>query len=138
MQKNQYPAKVLLAWAAAIRGDAKISQWLMKNGYSELAIFEYALYHKEDARQWLLQNGFEHLMATIAAAEGDAKAMHWLETYQWEVLAHVARVADGYEPSEEWLKLRGHGEMLLVAREMRAVKDEIERDNNDVHKINKY
>jgi hypothetical protein len=33
-----YPAKVLVAWAEAIGGNAAIRDWLLRNGYKELGL----------------------------------------------------------------------------------------------------
>ena len=43
----QYPAKVLLAWGEAISGNREIRDWLMQNGYPELALTCHAL-HLDD------------------------------------------------------------------------------------------
>jgi hypothetical protein len=34
--RTDYPAKVPLAWGAAIGGDLPLRNWLLKNGYPEL------------------------------------------------------------------------------------------------------
>jgi hypothetical protein len=135
--KSSYPPKILLAWAEAIGGNRKIRDWLMGNGFPELAFFEFALHHKEDARKWLMEHGFQHLMATIAAVERNQSALNWLKNYNFDVLAHAALAADGNEDGFNWLIKNGHREMAIVAKRIQIVKDQIERDNNDIHKISK-
>lgn len=135
--KTQYPAKVLVAWAEAIKGNAKIRDWLMVNGYRELGVFVFALHNKDDAKEWLLKNEFPHLAATVAGAEGDEGAIGWLEKYKFDILAKVAQVGDGDATSFQWLIHHGHREMAMVGKRIEEVKDMIERDNNDVHKISK-
>jgi hypothetical protein len=132
-----YPAKVLLAWSQAIGGNTKIRDWLAENGYPELSMFTYALWLKDDAMKWLLENGFPHLAAVVSGAEGKEDAIAWLEKYEWDVLANVARVGDGDEKAFLWLTQNGHREMAMVAKNIESVKDEIERDNGDAHKISK-
>jgi hypothetical protein len=85
-----------------------------------------------------MKNGFSHLMATITGAEGDKKAIAWLETNGYRPLAKVALVGDGDEDAFTWLKVNAHAELALVAKRIEAVKDQIERDNEDHHSINKY
>ncbi len=135
--KAAYPAKILIAWGEAISGNKKIRDWLMGNGYKELAIFTYALRNKDDARKWLLENGHPHLAATVEGAEGREDAVKWLENYDYDVLAKTARAGDGDESAFRWLITNGQKEMAVVSKKIKEVKDEIERDNNDIHKISK-
>ena len=132
-----YPSKILVAWAEAIGGNTKIREWLIKNGYAELGIFVFALRNKEDAKQWLFDNGFQHLAATINGAEGNPNAVNWLKKYGFEPLACVARSGDGDEEALKWLIRHGHKELAMIGKKIELVKDEIERDNNDIHKISK-
>lgn len=133
--KTNYPAKILLAWSEAIGGNKKIREWLMQNGYRELGIFVFALRNKDDAKEWLLKNQCQHLAATISGAEGNPNAVAWLEKYKFDLLAKVAMVGHGDEKAMKWLIDNNHRELAIVAKQIEAVKDEIERDNNDVHKI---
>ncbi|MFN2422860.1 MAG: hypothetical protein ABR572_03710 [Cryomorphaceae bacterium] len=135
--KTAYPSKVLVAWGEAISGNKKIRDWLTENGFKELGIFTYAVRNKDDARKWLLENGFPHLAATVEGAEGRETAIKWLENYNFDVLAKTAMAGDGDEASFNWLVRNGHKEMAIVSQKIKEVKDEIERDNNDIHKISK-
>ena len=132
---KSYPAKVLLAWGEAIEGNKKIRDWLGQNGFLELSMFTYALRLKSDAMKWLLDNNFPHLAAVVSGAEGKQQAIEWLNKYNWDVLAKVALVGDGDEQAFQWLVSNGHKEMAIVGRKIELVKDEIERDHNDAHKI---
>ncbi len=109
----------------------------MLNGFKELGIFVYALHNKDDARAWLLENKHPHLMATINAAEGNKQALAWLYRYGYDVLAKVAMAGDGDEEAFRGLVEEGHREMALIAKNIHQVKESIERDNNDIHKISK-
>ncbi|MEM9052559.1 MAG: hypothetical protein AAGC47_10940 [Bacteroidota bacterium] len=133
--KTSYPAKILVAWSEAIGGNKKIREWLASNGYPELSVFVFALNNKEDAKKWLMDNGYQHLAATIAAAEGKKDAIEWLKKYEFDILAHAGMSGDGHEASFQWLVRNGHREMAIVAKRIEEVKDRIEQDNNDVHRI---
>lgn len=133
--KRDYPAKVLIAWSQAIGGNKDLRKWLLENGYKELGMFVYALRNKDDAKDWLMKNGSEHLAATISGAEGNKGAVEWLEKYKFDILAKTAMVGDGDEAAFKWLVKNGHREMAMVAKNIQQVKDQIEQDNNDVHKI---
>jgi hypothetical protein len=135
MKPLTYSPKIILAWGEAITGNKEIRDWLTTNGYKELGLFSFALRNKDDAREWLMDNGYPHLMALINGAEGNLDAVKWLEMHKLSTLAKVALVGDGNEEAYRWLISNGHKDMALIAKKIQAVKDEIERDNNDIHKI---
>lgn len=133
----KYPAKILLAWAEAISGNSKIRDWLIKNGYKELGLFTFALRNMDDARMWLMENGSSHLLALINGIEGNVQAVQWLESNGFKALSIMALAADGNKSAKEWL-LKNDKLLAMVALKMEFVKDEIERDNNDVHRISPF
>jgi hypothetical protein len=133
--KVEYPTKVILAWAEAVRGNEEIKDWLMANGYPELGLFVHALHNQQEARNWLMSNGFPHLMALIRGSEGDENACLWLRKFELHVFEHVARAADNNDASMLWLSENNWPEMMMMASRMRNVKNDIERANNDVHRI---
>ena len=130
-----YPPKILLAWAEAIGGNSKIRDWLTTNGYKELGIFTFALRNKDDARKWLLDNGYPHLMALINATEGNKGALEWLKKYNYPIMEKMALAGDGDDTAIAWLIGNSHQEFAVIALKIRFVKDQIEMDNNDPHKI---
>jgi hypothetical protein len=133
--KSIYPAKVILAWAEAISGNREIRDWLMQNGYPELAVFVFALHNQPEPRQWLMDNGFPHLMALINGAEGKPNAILWLRNNGYDILEKMARAADNNEDALLWLFENGYHDMATVAQRMRKVKNDIEENNSDVHRI---
>lgn len=132
--KAAYPTKVLIAWGECISGNNEITKWLMQNGYKELGIFRYALHNQDESREWLMKNGHPELMAVINGAEGNPQALMWLEKHGFSVLAHVARVGDGDQKSFQWLKIN-QPELAMIGKKIQIVKDEIQANNEDVHKI---
>jgi hypothetical protein len=133
--KVEYPAKIILAWAEAVRGNAEIKDWLMANGYAELGLFVHALHNQTHARTWLMDNGFPHLMALIRGSEGDENACLWLRKYGLQPFEHLARASDNNDDSLLWLTEHNWPELAMMASRMRNVKNEIERQNNDVHRM---
>lgn len=131
----KYDAKILLAWGEAISGNIKIRDWLTQNGYPELGVFCFAVRNKDDAREWLMKNGFQHLFACINAAEGNKNALMWLKAHKYVVLEKIALVGDGDEKAYEWLIQNDLKLFALIAKKIEFVKDQIEADNNDPHKI---
>jgi hypothetical protein len=131
-----YPAKVIAVWAEAISGNKELLEVLLKSEYKELGIFVYALNNKDDARLWLMKNGYPHLMAMINGIEGKKDALNWLKQNKFELLFHMAKAGDGDEDSFKWL-LNVDKDMAMVTKKIEFVKDQIELDNNDVHRISK-
>ena len=52
-------------------------------------------------------------------------------------IMYVARAADNSEEAMTYLVSNNHMELARVAAQMRYVKNTIERNNNDVHKISR-
>jgi hypothetical protein len=129
-----YPAKIILAWGEAISGNTEIRDWLGKNGYPELYTFVFALNLKETAREWLMKNKYPHLMALIQGVEGNEKALDWLNKNGFEVLFHIAKAGDGDTSSLEWLKVNQR-DFAHMALKIKARKDQIQLDHDDVHKM---
>lgn len=139
MNKNKavrfdYSTKILVAWGEAITGNGEIRDWLTKNGYPELGIFTFALRNKDDATAWLMNNKFPHLVALINGIEGNPQALKWLEENGFTNLNIMALAADHNEKAT--LHLMKKDKLLaMLALKMGAVKDQIDIDNSDVHKI---
>ena len=132
---TDYEPKILVAWGEAISGNIKIRDWLTQNGYPELGIFTFALRNKEDARNWLLKNGHQHLMALINAVEGNKNARAWLKHFKYTILEKMALAGDGDEEAFQWLVNNNYKIFAVIAKKIEFVKDEIEEDNNDPHKM---
>jgi hypothetical protein len=129
-----YPVKILVAWGEAVSGNAKIRDWLMKNGYPELGLFTFALNNQDEALEWLLKNNFPHLVALINGIEGNRQALQWLEDNGFSKLKMMALAADSNEKATNVL-LKSDKLLAMLALKMGAIKDAIERDHNDAHKI---
>ena len=130
-----YSPKILIAWKEAIKGNRKIRTWLISNGYKELGIFCHALRNDYKAKNWLFENGYPHLLALINGAEGDEKALYWLKSLNFDLLFHMGKAADSYIDSKNFLKLKDPL-LLAIALEMEIIKDEIDDNYKDPHKLN--
>ena len=128
-----YPAKIILAWAKAIEGNQELRLWLKENGFEELTMATYAIELKEEARTWLMQNGYPHLMAMINAAEGNENAQNWLKTHNFDVLYHMSLAIEDEKESWEWLGKNVTPDMFILTQSIKAVKDKIEEQHNDIH-----
>ena len=132
-----YEAKVLIAWGECIDGNDKITEWFMKNGFPELGLFRYALRNEDRSREWLMKNGFPHLMALINGIEGRENALTWLKSHGYTLLYEMARAADGNEQAFKNLLTPETKIFSLLAKKMEFIKNAIEADNRDIHKISR-
>lgn len=133
-----YPNKVLLAWAEAILGHEEIRDWLMGSDYPELGVFCHALNNEPTSRAWLRHHGHLHLLALVEGTEGEPKAIDWLRGVGSNTLADMALAADNDEDALSRLMTGdpdAKGIWAQVALRMRHVKNAIEAQNNDVHRI---
>ncbi|HBP45749.1 MAG TPA: hypothetical protein DD635_07580 [Flavobacteriales bacterium] len=133
----QYQAKVLLAFGEAISGNREIRDWLMQNGFPELALTCHAIQLDESARSWLMSNQHPHLMAMVSGAEGNSQAVRWLQKFGFNYLKDVALGADNDDEAIKRLIKAQQREWAGIALKIRSVKNQIERDNNDIHKISR-
>jgi len=133
LKRIDYPAKIIVAWSKAIQGNDDIMLWLKENGYEELFMATYAIYLKEEARNWLQENGYAHLLAMINASEGNESAQKWLLVHNFEVLYHIAMSVEGELPSFEWIGQNAPADIFLLTKSIKAVKDKIEENHNDIH-----
>ena len=129
-----YPAKIILAWGEAIGGNKEIRDWLGKNGYPELYTFVFALNLKDDAREWLTKNKYPHLLALIQGVERNKSALKWLKENNFLYLYHMALAADGDNESMALLKIHQR-DFAHIALKIKIVKDIIQMDNDDPHRI---
>ena len=136
-----YHPKIILAWAKAIEGDEKLLNYLKDNGFDELFMATHAIKLQDKARDWLMENGYPHVMAMINGAEGNEHALAWLKKNNFMVLYHLALAVDHQSKLDAkdplgfyWLKKYATQDIFLLGESIQKVKDEIEMDNNDIHK----
>lgn len=132
---KQYSPKIIVAWGEAISGNTKLRNWLSANGFAELSTFTYALNLNDDARTWLMTEGHPELMALIRGTEGDKKACQWLRQNNFSKLALIAEGADNDNEAINKLLKDGHKEWVMISLKIRAVKNEIQTDNDDWHRF---
>ncbi|MBO75548.1 MAG: hypothetical protein CMD33_09775 [Flavobacteriales bacterium] len=109
----------------------------MQNGFPELALTCHALQLDDSARSWLMANQHSHLMALVSGTEGNAQAIQWLDKFGFNYLKDVALGADNNDEAVTRLMKAGQREWAGIALKIRSVKNHIESENNDMHKISR-
>ncbi len=132
---KEYPPKILVAFGEAVGHNTKIHQWLLDNGYPELAALTACLMGQRDAEEWLKKHKFNHLLAFHYAVYDDENARKWLALYKYNLLAVLADAVNGYKPAMEYLRKRNLNVFIRLALKIKKLKDEVIFDANDYHKI---
>mgnify|MGYP004169864977 FL=1 len=84
-----------------------------------------------------MSNQHPHLMAMVSGAEGNSQAVRWLQKFGFNYLKDVALGADNDDEAIKRLIKAQQREWAGIALKIRSVKNQIERDNNDIHKISR-
>jgi hypothetical protein len=135
LKQLEYPSKVLVAWREAIGGNVEFRDFLIRSPYKELGIFCFAILNDKKSRKWLLDNNYGHLLATIEGIEGKDSALVFLKENGFDLLFHFARSADSWKDSQIWLQ-KNDKLLYAISLKIEFIKDEIELNNEDPHKLN--
>jgi len=81
----------LAALSSGIRGSQHATTWLMKNKYPHLAAFDNAVGGSETAYKWLLDNQHDLLAVFVDAINDNMEALSWFKKNDLEVFIHLSR-----------------------------------------------
>ena len=126
-----YPTKILLAFTEAVGGNEDLFEWLLKNGYHELALLSKSLRGGEASNQILIQKKFPQFAAFDAAIHGDLKAIIWLKKHKFVFLIRLADAARGTEIALNWFEKRNLKIFVMLAKK---IKSYVDNQVYDVHK----
>ena len=74
-----YDVKILTAFAMTFDNQGEdFYQWLLNNGYPELAALSEAIKGSKLAFKWLIDNKYHHLAAIDSVLDGSQNAKIWL------------------------------------------------------------
>ena len=130
MKTLYYPAKIWIAFGEAVGGNEGISQWLMKNGFAEVAALAYAIRGSEDATEWLFQNKFYHLSALDAAIDENMDAHAWLVKFKHPFLVFFAEACCGKESAFTWFRTNQLEFFVLIAMKIKHLRDNTTFDHH--------
>ena len=83
---NGYPE--LAALSSGIRGSNEAVDWLFKNKFAHFAAFDNAVCGSIEAYSWLLDNDQNLLALLVDAINNDTKALAWLKKHNLEIFIH--------------------------------------------------
>jgi hypothetical protein len=128
-----YPPKIIAAWGETFFGNQEIMNWLLKNGFPELAALSYAIQGSEDAFDWLMNNGFPHLAALDSAIDNDPKAYLWLKAQRLYFSAVFADACRGNGEAIEWFIRHDLRSVLRITQRIRELRDSHTFDYHKLH-----
>jgi hypothetical protein len=113
-----YPANIWLAFGETFEDNQPIIDWLLKNGFPEVAALSHAMRGSDDAFSWLMKNGFLHLAAFDSAVTSvDPKAYLWLKKNKHPFLMIFSDACRGKEQAIKWLmKNNLHGFVMIAGK----------------------
>ncbi len=129
---EQYPVKVLIAFGETFEENDQILQWLLENGYPELAALSSTIRGSEEAMNWLMKNGFPQLGALDAAIDGKEQAKKWLIKNNYLFLAVFS---DACRKDPVALKHLKENELELFIRLAQKIYNFRNNQEWDYHKI---
>jgi len=132
-----YHPKIILAWSKAIEGNVELMKYLLDNGYKELTMAAHAIRLKDEARDWLMENGYPQLMAMINGAEGNEQAQQWLKMNNYLLFYHMAIAIDDELEGFKWINQNSTQEIFYLTKIIKQVKDGIEEEHNDTHRMSR-
>ncbi len=92
-----YDAKILLAWNESLKGDRRFTDFLLHNGFPELAALSRAILSDVDALKWLMDNGYPEY-----AIDDEDEAIAWLEKYHCDFLSKFAAACRRDDDAIKW------------------------------------
>ena len=74
-----YEPKIIIAWGESLKGKRKFTDFLMTNGFPELAALSNAINSDLEALKWLMANGYPEFAILSDAIDDEDPAIEWLK-----------------------------------------------------------
>lgn len=128
-----YPVKILMAFGETFEPEGdEFYNWLLENGYPELAALSSGIKGSKEAIAWLMKNKFPQFAAFDGAIDKDVKAIGWLVKHKFDFLVVFADAINKKPEALKWLKSKDLGVFLRLAGKISAYGD---KQSFDYHKL---
>lgn len=129
-----YPIKILFAFGETFsEKDGAFLNWLLKNGFPELAALSSSIRGSVEAQNWLVKNKYPHLAALDGAIDKQAPAYAWLQKYGYDFLLIFANAVNEKKEALRWLKKNDLEIFLLLSAKIRHFRDNQTYDYHKFH-----
>lgn len=132
---SDYEPRLLLAFGESLKGNKKISDFLLHNGFPELTALSSAIHSDTDALNWLLNNGYPEFAVLSNAIDNEEHAIAWLERYHCKFLSLFAAAC---RKEDDAIKYFVDNKLDIYVMLIRIIHDILlyqSWDASDVHKI---
>ncbi|MFA8300943.1 MAG: hypothetical protein ACEPOV_12320 [Hyphomicrobiales bacterium] len=119
----KYPVKIILALGETFSGNKEIYNWLLKNGYPELAAFSSAVRGSEDAFDFLMKRGYPQLAALDGAIDMQQGAIQWLEKHKFVFELRFAALCNKQDTAIKYFRSKDLKVFMLLADKINAYRD---------------
>ena len=127
MKNVAYPFEVMEKLSLSILDDADAQQWLVINGYTQLADFSLAINEDEKAFRRLAHGNDRELAAVVDALNGKDEAKKWLLLNGFREHAAMCDAVEESKSAIIWLNNFGHPGWLLLAKAINKKNKEDEK-----------
>ena len=131
---TDYDTRVLLAFHESLKGDKKFTDFLLQNGFAELAALSGAINSDTDALNWLFENGYPEFGVLSNAIDNEEKAIEWLDKYQCTFLSTFAAACRKDDAAIKWFAEQDLKLFILIIKTIHQILLFQAWDSSDVHK----
>lgn len=107
--------------------------WLLENGYPELAALSSGIRGSDEAIGWLMKNKYQHFAALDGAIDNKQGAYNWLMKYEYYFLAVFADAVNNKPEAIAWLKKKNLEIFIQIAEKIRYFRDNQTFDYHKLH-----
>lgn len=130
MGLEHYDVRILLALFKSLQGYKEFFQWLMGNGYPEIAAFSNAICGDKEAMKFLFRTHHEWLAILSNAIDGEDAARIWIGKACQPVNLMFAMACRQEPLALQWLQQRHLDIFLILAQEIHEILDTQASENN--------
>lgn len=130
MGLEHYDVRILLALLKSLQGHRDFFQWLMNNGYPEIAAFSNAICGDKDAMKFLFRTHYEWLAILSNAIDGEDQARVWIGKACKPVNLMFAMACQQEPRAVKWLQVRRLDIFLVLAQEIHEILDTQASENS--------
>jgi hypothetical protein len=126
----KYPVEVLLAFGEALKGNKEIYNWLLNNGYKELAALSNSIRGSNTAFDWLMKH-YPQLAAFDQLLDKETAALPWLQKHGFRFYIIFAQACHMRPQALAYLKRE---KLNVYIRLAGIISQCLKNKEHDIHK----
>lgn len=129
-----YEPKIIIAWGESLKGKRKFTDFLMTNGFPELAALSNAINSDLEALKWLMANGYPEFAILSDAIDDEDLAIEWLKKYHCDFLSTFAAACRKDDAAIKWFVDNKLDVFILIIKTIHDILLQQSYDSSNVHK----